>query len=101
MNTQRPTPDPASVEQPLTNFSQCHVGITRQLQVLSELPALLEPAAKARRIARETVAFLRSTVHEHHSEEERELFPAVLAAATRGSEREGVQVLVDRLVAEH
>lgn len=101
MNTQRPTPDPASVEQPLTNFSQCHVGITRQLQVLSELPALLEPAAKARCIARETVAFFRSTVHEHHSEEERELFPAVLAAATRGSEREGVQVLVDRLVAEH
>ena len=34
-------------------------------------------------------------------EEERELFPAVLGVATAGAERDGVRVIVDRLVAEH
>ena len=101
MSTHDPSLDPAAMDAPLTNFSQCHVGITRQLQILAGLPALLEPAAQARRIASETVAFFRSTVQEHHAEEERELFPAVLASAKRGPEREQVQVLVDRLVAEH
>ena len=79
----------------------CHVGITRQLEQLASLPPLLEPAAQARRIARDTVAFFRGAVHEHHAEEEQELFPAVLTSATRGPEREQVQVIVDRLVAEH
>jgi hemerythrin-like domain-containing protein len=101
MSQDPPTPDPAVAATPLTNFSQCHIGITRQLQQLAELPPLLEPAARARRIARDTVAFFRSAVHEHHAEEERELFPAVLASAKRGPEREAVQVMVDRLVAEH
>ena len=101
MSTHDLSLDPAAMDAPLTNFSQCHVGITRQLQILAGLPALLEPAAQARRIASDTVAFFRGTVHEHHAEEERELFPAVLASAKRGPEREQVQVLVDRLVAEH
>jgi hemerythrin-like domain-containing protein len=101
MSTEKPTPDPSPTDAPLTNFSQCHVGITHQLQVLAGLPALLEPAAQARRIARDTVAFFRGAVHEHHAEEESELFPAVLASAKRGTEREQVQVVVDRLVAEH
>lgn len=101
MTVQHPMPDPAATDEPLAAFSQCHIGITRQLQALAELPPLLEPAAKARRIARETVAFFHGAVLEHHSEEERELFPAVVAAAARGPERESVQVIVDRLVAEH
>ena len=101
MSTQHPNPDPAARDEPLANFSQCHVGITRQLAQLASLPPLLEPAAQARRIARDTVAFFRGAVHEHHAEEEQELFPAVLASATRGPEREQVQVIVDRLVAEH
>jgi len=36
----------------------------------------------------------------HHAEEEAELFPAVLAACN-AAERERVQPIVDRLVAEH
>jgi hemerythrin-like domain-containing protein len=99
--TQTPMPGPAPSETPLDNFSECHVGITRQLQVLAGLPSLLEPAARARRIAGETMAFFRGAVHEHHAEEERELFPAVLASAKRGAEREQVQREVDRLMAEH
>ena len=101
MSTQRPMPDPAATDEPLVNFSQCHIGITRQLQALAELPPLLEPAAKARRIARETVAFFRGAVHEHHAEEENELFPAVLASAQSGAERDQVLSIVDRLVVEH
>jgi hemerythrin-like domain-containing protein len=68
---------------------------------LSELSALLDPAARARRIAADAVEFFRPTVFEHHAEEERELFPAVLASAAQGSERDRVQALVDRLTAEH
>ena len=35
------------------------------------------------------------------SEEERELFPAVLASATAGEERDRVKSIVDALTAEH
>jgi hemerythrin-like domain-containing protein len=65
------------------------------------LPALLEPAARARHIAADTLKFFREAVFEHHSEEERELFPAVLASAIEGEERDRVQTIVDRLTKEH
>ncbi|WP_332670504.1 hemerythrin domain-containing protein [Aromatoleum sp.] len=38
---------------------------------------------------------------EHHLDEERELFPAVLASAAAGAERERVQSLAKRLPEEH
>ena len=41
---------------PLDSFADCHVGILKRLNVLDQLPALLEPAARARRIARAIVA---------------------------------------------
>ena len=86
---------------PIQSFAQCHVGIVSHLQQLARLPALLEPARQARQIAGETLKFFRSAVFEHHSEEERELFPAVLASAQPGAERERVQAIVDRLTREH
>lgn len=93
---------PAPVaEQPLDEFSNCHGGILQQLAELGRLPALLQPAADARRIATESLAFFGSVVHEHHAEEERALFPAVLGSAVMGAERDQVQALVDRLVHEH
>jgi len=101
MTTSPNVPGPGPSDEPLASFSQCHVGIVTQLQVLGGLPALVEAAAQARRIASETLEFFRSTVLEHHSEEERELFPAVLSSATKGAEREQVQVIVDRLVDQH
>ncbi len=91
------TADPSPIE----DFSQCHVGILGHLQVLGTLPALLEPAARARQIAADTLSFFRDAVFEHHAEEEKELFPAVLASATPGEERERVQALVNTLTAEH
>lgn len=88
-------------EQPLDEFSNCHGGILAKLDALDRLPALLAPAAEARRIAEDSLGFFTEVVYEHHAEEERELFPAVLASAERGAEREQVQALVDRLVREH
>ena len=91
----------ANGHSPIEDFSQCHAGILGHLQALGTLPALLEPATRARQIAADTVAFFRDAVYEHHAEEEKELFPAVLASATKGEERDRVQDLVDTLTAEH
>ena len=88
-------------DQPLMNFSNCHAGILTHLDAFGELPALLAPAEKARKIAEETLGFFRQAVFEHHSEEERELFAAVLAIAVKGEERDRVKVMVDQLTAEH
>jgi len=97
MNSTTHAADPSPIE----DFSQCHVGILSHLQVLGTLPALLEPAARARQIAADTLRFFRDAVFDHHAEEEKELFPAVLASATPGEERERVQTLVHTLTAEH
>ena len=86
---------------PIDDFSQCHAGILGHLQALGTLPALLEPAARARRIAADTLRFFRKAVFEHHAEEEQELFPAVLASAHKGVEHDKVQTIVDELTAEH
>lgn len=93
------SPQPVA-DQPLDEFTNCHGGILARLDELDRLPALLEPAAQARRIAQESVAFFGQVVYEHHAEEEKELFPAVLASAT-AAERPQVQALVDRLTREH
>jgi hemerythrin-like domain-containing protein len=86
---------------PIDDFSQCHAGILGHLQALGTLPALLEPAVRARQIAADTVGFFRAAVFEHHADEEKELFPAVLASATPGEERDRVQALIHTLTAEH
>lgn len=88
-------------DRPLDEFRNCHAGIVTHLHSLAEVPALLEPAAKARRIAAQTVDFFRRAVYEHHAEEERELFPAVLASSKPGEERSHVQALAERLTSEH
>ena len=80
----KPTASPVNTDAPLTNFSHCHEGILRRLSALDELPALLAPAARARQVAEQSVEFFREAIFEHHLEEERELFPAVLASAQPG-----------------
>jgi hemerythrin-like domain-containing protein len=95
------TPAESAGHSPIDDFSQCHVGILGHLQALGTLPALLEPAARARQIAADTVTFFRDAVYEHHAEEEKELFPAVLASATQGAERDKVQEIIAELAAEH
>lgn len=87
--------------QPVEDFSQCHVGILRKLDMLNELPALLGPAARAREIAAGALEFFREAIFEHHLDEERELFPAVLASAEKGAERDRVEALARQLTDEH
>lgn len=90
-----------NTDAPLTNFSHCHDGIVSHLDSFGELPALLEPASRARQIAEDIVDFFRAAVYEHHAEEERELFPAVLSSAKPGEELEKVKGLVQMLTREH
>ena len=101
MSTTTYTPIEERGDSPITDFSQCHVGILSHLKAFGGLPALLEPAARARRIAEETLSFFRDVVYEHHAEEERELFAAVLASAAKGNELERVKSIVERLTREH
>ncbi|WP_066265478.1 hemerythrin domain-containing protein [Hydrogenophaga palleronii] len=86
---------------PLDGFADCHVGIMKRLNVLDQLPELLEPAARARRIATDSLAFFSEAIFAHHLDEEKELFPAVLASAQPGEERMRVQAMVERLTREH
>ena len=86
---------------PIQDFSHCHVGIVKKLDMLGELPALLEPAARAREIAEKALEFFREAIFEHHLDEERELFPAVISSAEKGDELQRVQSIVKRLTDEH
>lgn len=86
---------------PISNFTNCHSGIIKRLDALDELPALLEPAARARQIAEQSLEFFREAIFEHHLEEERELFPAVIASAQPGEELERVKAMTRRLTEEH
>ena len=101
MKAQAATAHPQAAESPVDEFSQCHVGIVAQLSALAELPQLLEPARRARAIAAKTLEFFDAVVAEHHAEEERALFPAVLESAVAGEERSRVADMVQRLTREH
>ncbi len=86
---------------PINNFTDSHIGIISNLKSLGEVPSLLEPALRAKAIAEKTLNFFRPAVFDHHKEEEKDLFPAVLSAADKGEERAKVQAMADSLTAEH
>lgn len=89
------------VSSPIQDFSQCHVGILAKLTQLGGLPDLLVAANRARQSAQQLLDFFREAIYEHHSEEERELFPAVQSSATAGTEREHVKKVAEQLTREH
>ena len=96
-------PDPATSAEsgPIESFANCHGGIVANLEMLGELPDLLAPAIRARDIAERALAFFREALFEHHLDEERELFPAVLSAAEKGDEAERVRTMITWLVDQH
>lgn len=98
MTTSQP---PTVNDEPIQDFSHCHAGILAKLDMLGELPALLAPAARAREVAAQAVEFFSEAIFEHHLDEERELFPAVLASAAKGDEHDLVQLIARRLTDEH
>ena len=89
------------VDRPLDNFTDCHKGIIAHLDAFSELPALAGNLALAGPLAKDTQAFFQGAVIDHHHEEEKDLFPAVLAASSLGAEYDEVQRIVNQLTAEH
>lgn len=90
-----------NTDEPLTNFSHCHIGILHQIDRLSSLPDLLGPAMLAKRIATQSVEYFHHGMHAHHQEEEKELFPSVQHSAQDGEERLLVNQLVQNLVKDH
>lgn len=86
---------------PLENFSHCHAGILQQLTVTESLPQLALAAEQARQQAGAVLQHFREVVLNHHAEEERLLFTAVLDSAVDDVERAGVQTVVARLTREH
>lgn len=101
MHASTPGQQPVDPQAPLANFSQCHAGITSQLEALAGLPELVTAAQRARAVATGALALFRDAVFEHHAQEEKDLFPAVLRSAAAGAERDRVDALVQRLTSEH
>lgn len=93
-------PDDAAGGLPIDRFSSCHEGIRAQLQSLSRLPQRLSATPQEREAARLALQLFRTAMFDHHGEEEKELFPAVLAASNP-AEYGGLRVLADLLTAEH
>lgn len=86
---------------PLKTLYHSHDEILAGLGELAALPRQASQAQLARRAAAAVLALFEDHVMQHHADEEQDLFPAVLASAAPGEEREQVQELVTRLVDEH
>ena len=86
---------------PLNNFSHCHDGILKHLNTMADLPDLVLAAERARKVADDVRHFFRNVIYNHHEEEERVLFEAVLASANEGEELAKVKAIADRLTREH
>jgi len=101
MATPKTVLDTDATSAPIANFSHCHDGILGQLKKMADLPDLAAAAERARTQAEATRHFFRHVIYEHHQEEERALFEAVLASAQEGEELARVKALTDQLTQEH
>lgn len=86
---------------PLESFAGCHIGIVSMVRQLAELPELISPVRRFQSITHRIEDFFNHVVKTHHSEEEEQLFVAVLASANSGDEMEKVEQLVSKLTDEH
>lgn len=101
MTSSSPSPQTEPASAPIHSFSHSHDSIIRHLQAMAELPELMRAAERARKVAEDTRNFFRNVIFEHHQEEERALFEAVLASADEGDELTEVKAATDRLTREH
>lgn len=90
-----------AVDQPIQDFSDCHVGIVGTLRELTALSRQQVPSPQRSDAAGRILEFFRDVVAAHHTEEEKDLFPAVLADAVAGDEQTRVAALVQQLIDEH
>lgn len=98
MSTSEPT---AAGDAPLDTFSHCHDGILAQLAAMDRLPELARALLQARQQADAVLQFYRTVVINHHEEEERILFDAVLRSCSEGDEYARVKAITERLTQEH
>jgi hypothetical protein len=89
------------LDDPIQDFSTCHVGIVKALRDLGALSRQQGMVPGTREAASYILTFFHDVVAAHHNEEESELFPAVLEDATAGEEHAKVQAITSRLVDEH
>lgn len=90
-----------SDEAPLAEFKDCHAGIVKNLDQLAELPALLAPAEVARKNAQSALAFFNKVLYDHHSDEEKDLFPMVELSCASEAERNKVRAITETLIKQH
>ena len=93
--------EPDNVHAALASVSEELLAILSQLQSFSELPELQASAAQSRTIAANMLVLFRHEMFEHHADEEREVFPAVLRNAAPGYERHRAEAMVLHLTADH
>jgi hemerythrin-like domain-containing protein len=86
---------------PLESFAGCHVGIVKTVCELAELPNLVSSLRRFQSITLGIEDFFNKVVKTHHSEEEEQLFTAVLASANSDDETERVEQLISKLTNEH
>lgn len=86
---------------PVTGISETHNDIIAHLFDLVGLSTTAPLDAAASAIATRAIDFFDRTMRAHHQAEESHLFPAVLALAQDGTEREFIQAMVSQLTQEH
>ena len=95
--TEKNSNDPAVI----SKFTDCHGGILRKFDWLHDLPEFVQTAERARLQASQAIDFFREVIFEHHLDEERELFPTVLAYAEKGVENDHLKKMISVLTIEH
>jgi len=100
---QGPDTVPATTELhgPMDDFHGAHGHIVEGLHAMEKLPELADALERARRIAHATLTLFDKVVHEHHADEEQELFVHVQKSCRDVREGHRVQELVARLAADH
>lgn len=100
---QDPTPSASGEgEAPLTDFSNCHIGIIQNFETLKNLASNeIQANKETKATAKKLIAFFADVVLEHHSEEEEELFRTVMTTPGHDEEKEQAKQMVDQLTAEH
>lgn len=93
----------AGFEVPLEMLYACHGRVERQCETLLRLaPHLAQhgPDQAAREAAQSVMRYFDTAARHHHADEEQDLFPALLQAAS-GAELAGLRGLIDGLCAQH
>ena len=91
----------AELHGPVKDFHGSHEHIVEGLHAMEKLADLAEALDRARHVANATLMLFDKVVHEHHADEEQELFVHVQKSCTDLREGHRVQELVGRLAADH